>query len=395
MNKESKLNLNAGDYAISHCDSDKTYNGLEVHKMLCDAYIAGNNDTLDDEDEKIRNKLINLIKMSNEVGGFALHKWEADEMLTWLDKQGKKKASYTTIVETGDGGINALVTLPIEMKTAAESLGIDSDTYNKIVDECIFGEKKPTDKVEPKFNVGDWIVDKSGFTQQVLDFRGGIYTCTYNSFTTDCESNYHLWTIQDAKDGDVLAVSWYDNDNKWEKIIIFKKYHNKGVKGLYSMPCVEGYGNTFKNGKLAFVENVPYYSQTWTSTLTPATKEQRTELFLKMHEAGYEWDAYTKELKKIEQKPTNWSEEDEHRLNSCLNILQPKTFVGNTETINTKWLKSLKGRVQPQNRWKPSDEQISLLQAIINEPNNAASESCQVALKDILEQLKKLKEGKV
>ena len=43
MNKESILNLNAGDYAISHCDSDKTYTGLEVHKMLCDAYIAGNN----------------------------------------------------------------------------------------------------------------------------------------------------------------------------------------------------------------------------------------------------------------------------------------------------------------------------------------------------------------
>lgn len=33
----------------------------------------------------------------------------------------------------------------IEMKTAEESLGIDSDTYNKIVDECIFGEQKPTD----------------------------------------------------------------------------------------------------------------------------------------------------------------------------------------------------------------------------------------------------------
>ena len=91
------------------------------------------------------NEPINLIKMSNEVGGFALHKWEADEMLTWLDKQGKKKASYTTIVETGDGGINALVTreLPTEMKTAEESLGIDSDTYNKIVDECVFGEQKP------------------------------------------------------------------------------------------------------------------------------------------------------------------------------------------------------------------------------------------------------------
>ena len=90
MNNEDKLNLNAGDYAIRHCVIDQTYNGLEVRKMLCDAYIAGNNDTLnDDKDEKIKNSLINLIKMSNEVGGFALHKWEADEMLAWLEKQGE------------------------------------------------------------------------------------------------------------------------------------------------------------------------------------------------------------------------------------------------------------------------------------------------------------------
>lgn len=43
------------------------------------------------EDKKIKNRLIKLIKMSNEVGGFALHKWEADEMLTWLEKQCEKK----------------------------------------------------------------------------------------------------------------------------------------------------------------------------------------------------------------------------------------------------------------------------------------------------------------
>ena len=43
------------------------------------------------EDEKVKNKLINLIKMSNEAGGFALHKWEADEMLAWIDKQGEQK----------------------------------------------------------------------------------------------------------------------------------------------------------------------------------------------------------------------------------------------------------------------------------------------------------------
>lgn len=84
MNKESKINLNASDYAISHCNSDKTYNGLEVHKMLCDAYIAGN---LDDKDEKIRKALINV---------FATHKdyeiffgVSVENIIDWLEKQGQ------------------------------------------------------------------------------------------------------------------------------------------------------------------------------------------------------------------------------------------------------------------------------------------------------------------
>ena len=101
MTQEDKLNLNAGDYAISHCDSDKTYNGLEVHKMLCDAYIAGNNDTLEDDDERIKNSLVNLIKMSSEVGGLALHKWEADEMLAWLKKQ-VEHANFLSKIQVGD-----------------------------------------------------------------------------------------------------------------------------------------------------------------------------------------------------------------------------------------------------------------------------------------------------
>ena len=41
-----------------------------------------------------------------------------------------------------------------------------------------------------------------------------------------------------------------------------------------------------------------------------------------------------------------WSEEDEKRLQSCLNILQAKDIMGATETINTKWLKSLKERIK-------------------------------------------------
>ncbi len=80
------------------------------------------------------------------------------------------------------------------------------------------------------------------------------------------------------------------------------------------------------------------------NTVKPATKEQRDTLFAKMEEAGYEWDADRKELKKIEQEPA-WSDADEERFVSCLqrlgtgNIEQP-------DTINTMWIKSIKNRVQ-------------------------------------------------
>jgi hypothetical protein len=48
---------------------------------------------------------------------------------------------------------------------------------------------------------------------------------------------------------------------------------------------------------------------------------------------------------KRDEQNSAWSEEDEERLQSCLNILQAKGVMGVTETINTKWLKSLKQRI--------------------------------------------------
>ena len=154
--------------------------------------------------------------------------------------------------------------------------------------------------IEQKFQVGQYITDGHDSGQiievdchcyKILDFTGN--TNIIIPFTL--QDNYHLWTIQDAKDGDVLALSWLEDKNLFEKIIIFKKYHIEGI-GLDNVPCVEGYGNTFKNGKMIFNEKVPYYSKTWTCNLHPSTKEQRDFLFQKIKEAGYEWDADKKEL---------------------------------------------------------------------------------------------------
>jgi hypothetical protein len=170
-------------------------------------------------------------------------------------------------------------------------------------------DKKELCKIDnPNFKVGDWVVRKDGDT-----FYGGNYAEQITLIEVDDKGKsiwlsstswvfgdvIRPWTIEDARDGDVLAINWHEDGDSWEKIIIFKKYHTKGVKGLLNRPCVQGYGNTFKNGKLAFDEEVPYYSRTWTDKLQPATKEQRDLLFAKMKEAGYEWDDEKKELKKI------------------------------------------------------------------------------------------------
>lgn len=173
-------------------------------------------------------------------------------------------------------------------------------------------EQKSSGEIEPKFKVGNWYqCTKDFFGKGVTFDRNTAYYCAQEgclqdeygchiAIVKDLYDRFKLWTIQDAKDGDILAISWWEDKNLWEQIIIFKKYHNKGVKGLYSMPCVEGYGNTFKNGKLAFNEEVPYYSRKWTCDLLPATKEQRDTFMKAMNDAGYKWNMEKKKLNKKE-----------------------------------------------------------------------------------------------
>jgi len=91
-----------------------------------------------------------------------------------------------------------------------------------------------------------------------------------------------------------------------------------------------------------------------------------------------------------------WSEEDEKRLQSCLNILQAKGIMGATETINTKWLKSLKDRVQspPKQEWSEEDENaIHVLKDIVKHSNEINENIYTMPLKEKLyDWLKSLKD---
>ena len=97
------------------------------------------------------------------------------------------------------------------------------------------------------------------------------------------KSDYHLWTIKDAKDGDVL---YFSDDT----IVLFKDLYNSSTFHSYCY-IEDGVFDISKDEMPDWWEGEGFY---------PATKEQREMLFTKMREAGYEWDDEKKELKKID-----------------------------------------------------------------------------------------------
>lgn len=202
------------------------------------------------EDERIRKAIIDFL-MEPGRKEYILNGFTVDDVIAWLEKQGKQK--------------------PFD--------------YEKVNIQ----QKDFAPKVEPKFKVGDWIVTKDGKVNQVKTVTDGgdAYTLddeTY--FSGSWKDIYRLWTIQDAKDGDALVHNGHT--------FIFMGIKDGLVQAIEDiMHALVPFGEPDKDND--------YY---------PATKEQRELLLQKMHEAGYEWDVDKKELKKIEQKPA-WSEEDE------------------------------------------------------------------------------------
>jgi len=198
------------------------------------------------------------------------------------------------------------------------------------------GEQEPADKVEPKFNVGDWLVCCNYEPEQIIGIKNDMYEMSNGDIRPinmiNNNHNIRLWTIQDSKDGDVLA----NNGN----IILFKEISNsarKDYKYIKSHCLVLAHGLDFYTGG----------SYNLDDGFHPATQEQRDLLFTKMKEAGYEWDAEKKELRKIEQKPV-WNEEDDIEISVLINALgEFETYRGDF-TKEKNWLKTLKERVQPK-----------------------------------------------
>lgn len=215
------------------------------------------------------------------------------------------------------------------------------------------GEQKSTDKVESKFKAGNWYLCVKDFFGKGVRFdKGHTYYCGLNGCLQEFDGGAHiaivenlydifnLWTIKDAKDGDVLA---YNDGHGNDCIELIKSITDKKIEFWF---CLTN-GNRYE----VFDRIVPYTNLASREDATPATKEQRDLLFQKMKESGYEWDAEKKELKKIEQKPA-WSEEDEKERKRVVGLLEGwlSTFKETCYAEDCKcgiaWLKTLKQRMK-------------------------------------------------
>lgn len=142
-----------------------------------------------------------------------------------------------------------------------------------------------------KFKGGDWITD--GVSKcQIYFIDDTQYWYSENCILGSIESvdkQYHLWTINDAKDGDVL----FHSDSASNGIFIFKEILQLGT--LQKVICYCDYDS--EDG-FCLGEN---HTCCWADSkiLRPATEERRNRLFQKMREAGYRWNSETKTLEKL------------------------------------------------------------------------------------------------
>ena len=253
------------------------------------------------EDEKMRNFIINelaCLRATNEKDSDRYE--ELTNAIAWLEKQrdkdkliqelGEYKVKYTQeVLEKYVNSMSNKDDERLRKTTIAFLKDFAEQGYENAV-ECIAWlekqDKNSTDKDKPRFKVGDWVIFiKSKNIYQVEKKENYEYTLRYILGGSLCLpfSNEELireWTIQDAKNGDVLVNG--------SNIFIFHFINNRRLMGYCHVNIDDGnlYNDIGRNECFCTID----------ASVTPATKEQRDVLMKAMNDAGYEWDTEKKEL---------------------------------------------------------------------------------------------------
>lgn len=251
-------------------------------------------------DEEIIQKLIAVCHLYYGEG----EDIERDECLEWLEKQSKNKPierkEFTSIPFGAFDSelIEEMITIPDGCVATIEGNRIHIKREYKTATEAIKEEKVDnSNKVEPKINIGDYVVRRNG-----KDFHDGrrfakvikiTKTLDTPMYLVDCDrwlynNEIKLWSISNAKNGDVLINS----DNK---PFIFNGWIDELSVGAYcGLNIVNEF--TISNSKCNWTSN---------KNIKPATKEQCQSLFNEMNLLGWVWNTETKELDRLNKNNEN------------------------------------------------------------------------------------------
>ena len=220
----------------------------------------------------------------------------------------------------------------------------------------VINEEEIEQKYVPlKFNVGDWIVYNGTICKIYKTSPDDKFYHCFDSndnihiYNRDLEDKMHLWTIEDAKPGDLLDANGTP--------FIYKKHDGDSLYFYCGIDLAD---------KFVESEDGEFWSLNY--KVCPLTKEQKDIFFLKMKKSGFEWDEEKKELKNLEKKNEQkliwdkfddlmlkdlieneqkliWDKFDDLMLKDLIEFIE-SGWSGNGKSHLIYWLKSIKNRIK-------------------------------------------------
>ena len=278
-------------------------------------------------------------------------------------------------------------------KWLISQLKIKSDDTNSdlniTIDKAISWLEKQGD--QPRYNIGDVICDKSCTTlnkeaqpnMEIVDIQNGMYICDKGSFPVSQQDEYELVSkkIDTKLNDDSVSNELREASTKHAE----KELKNQTFPDNLEFELIY----TFEEGakwnasqKSAWSEEDENIKEWIMSDINKLLALNRKSFVIADKEI-----TWLKSLKDRVKTQQEWTMQDEEELQIALD-----TLVKAGQHSSAKWLKNV--CLVPQNKWKPSDEQIKALEhsvrSIGESGYSSPYENNTKLLYSLLEDLKKL-----
>ena len=234
--------------------------------------------------------------------------YSTEHNLLWIYKDKEHYHAAINLNYANFVSFNSDIVIPSDISPATKEqrelllkkineLGYEWNEKNKKLDKSNSDEtniviNQPINNVK-LYNDGDWIADRDGRSFKILSTNNDSYNITccetndlehpkYILYTIPFNKTYgwHIWSISDAKDGDILTVG--------NCIFIFKELEQDTGK-IISYCYLNGSTFNEYDGTYDVInEN--------NGIILPSSKRDKEILFLFMKKEGYNWDYSNKKL---------------------------------------------------------------------------------------------------